>query len=141
MKKLTVLCSIALVGILLMMILGCQTADENTPAASTTGGSAELPALSQQSNELPLRIVSLTSPINPGLNATLVVETIAGAECSAVVDYGPSGNTVLYSKTVDSNGKISWTWLVGKFPGTWQITVTANYGGKSKSIMTPFTVR
>ncbi len=99
------------------------------------------PVSPQQSSELPLRIISLTSPIDPGLDATLVIETLPGAECSAIVDYGPSGNSVLRSQVADGNGKVSWTWTVGRFSGNWQITVKASYGGKSTSTMTPFTVR
>jgi len=108
--------------------------------SETTPTSAPQP-IPQQPAELPLRIVSVTSPINPGLYATLVIETLPGAECSAIVDYGSSGNSVLHSKIADGSGRVSWTWTVGGFSGTWQIVVKATYGGKTASQITPFTVR
>ncbi|MDD5701612.1 MAG: hypothetical protein PHU23_06120 [Dehalococcoidales bacterium] len=108
------------------------------PTPSISGGQSH--SDTRQSSELPLRIVSLTSPVSPGLNATLVVETLPGAECSAIVDYGPSGNGVLHPRMADGTGRVSWTWTVGRFSGTWHISITAKYGGKSKMIMAPFTV-
>jgi hypothetical protein len=117
-----------------------QAPNDIVPAPDTVSP-GQLPEFGQQSNDLPLRIISLTSPVNPGLSATLVVETLPGAECSAIVDYGPSGNSVLRSQVADGNGKVSWTWTVGRFSGNWQITVKASYGGKRTSTMTPFTVR
>jgi len=95
----------------------------------------------QTAINLPLRIISLTSPINPGLPATLIVETLPEAECSAIIDYGPSGNSILPSRIADGSGRVSWNWLVGKFSGTWQITIKASYGGKTASMITLFTVR
>jgi len=96
---------------------------------------------SQPVDDLPLRIISLTSPINPGVYATLVVETLPGAECSAIVDYGPSGVAVLRTQTVDGDGKVSWTWMVGKFSGTWQVVVKASFDGKTASQITSFIIR
>jgi len=99
--------------------------------ASTSASAAGLPALSQQSNELPLRIMSVTSPVRPGVNATLVAQTILGAECSIIIDYGPSGVQSLRPKIADGSGKVSWTWTVGNFRGEWEIVVKANYGGET----------
>ncbi|MDD5537388.1 MAG: hypothetical protein PHF12_00300 [Candidatus Omnitrophica bacterium] len=116
-------------------------ASDNVTSVPNASSPGQLPISGRQSNEIPTRVISLTSPISSGLDATLVVETLPGAECSAIVDYGPSGNSVLPSRIADGNGKVSWTWPVGKFSGTWQITIKASYGGKSVNILAPFTIR
>jgi len=66
----------------------------------------------QQPAELPLRIIS-----------------------------GPSGVQSLRPKTADGTGRVSWSWTVGNFRGTWEIMVKATYGGKTASKITLFTVR
>jgi len=95
--------------------------------------------------ELTLEIVSVTSPVSPGANATLVAKATPGAQCDITVYYksGPSTAQGLYPKTVDTNGNISWTWKVGTrtTPGSWRIVVTASLGGKTVSQTTYFMVQ
>jgi hypothetical protein len=92
-----------------------------------------------------LEIVSVTSPVSPGHNATLVAKTAPGANCDITVYYksGPSTAQGLYPKTADNNGSVSWTWMVGTrtTPGSWRIVVTATLGGKTVSQTTYFTVQ
>jgi len=83
----------------------------------------------QQPAELPLRIISVTA------------ETLPEAECYITIDYGPSGVQSLRPKTADGTGRVSWSWAVGNFRGTWEIMVKATYGGKTASKITLFTVR
>jgi hypothetical protein len=95
---------------------------------------------------LSLQIISVTSPVSPGANATLVAQTTPGAECSIIVYYksGPSTATGLMTpKTADNSGRVSWTWKVGTrtTPGSWQIVVSASYEGQTVSQDTYFTVR
>lgn len=95
--------------------------------------------------ELFLEIISVTSPVRPGANATLKAKTLPGAQETITVYYksGPSTAQGLYPKIADSNGDISWTWKVGTrtTPGSWRIVVTASYGEKRTSQTTSFTVQ
>lgn len=96
-------------------------------------------------SELTLTIVSVTSPVGPGYNATLVAKTTPGARCTITVYYksGPSEAAGLYPKDADANGTVSWTWKVGTrtTPGSWRIVVTASLSGKTVSQTTYFTVQ
>jgi len=88
------------------------------------------------SNEgsLPLTIVSLTSPVSPGADATLRAKTIPNASCSIEVYYksGLSEAAGLETKPADPAGDVSWTWRVGSrtAPGDWRIVVTATLDGR-----------
>jgi hypothetical protein len=111
----------------------------STPTPTPTPGPIPAPT------ELTLEIVSITSPVSPGHNATLVAKTAPGASCSIAVYYksGPSTAQGLYPKTADNSGSVSWTWMVGTrtTPGSWRIVVTASLGGKTVSQTISFTVQ
>jgi hypothetical protein len=87
-----------------------------------------------------VELVSVTSPISAGSEATLVVDAPSGAACSIVVTYksGPSSAAGLYPQSVHS-GRISWTWTVGTrtTPGRWPIDVSCGAAG---SVHTSFDV-
>jgi len=91
-----------------------------------------------------LEIVSRTSPVSPGVYATLEARAPPGALCTIAVYYKSGRSTAqgLYSKQADSNGDVSWTWKVGTrtTPGNWRIVVTATYEGQTVSQETYFTV-
>lgn len=91
-----------------------------------------------------LEVVSVTSPVRPGANATLKARSVPGAECTVTVYYKSGASTAqgLVPKKADGNGDVSWTWPVGTktTPGTWRIVVTASYGGKSVAQNTYFKV-
>jgi competence protein ComEC len=95
--------------------------------------------------QLSISVVSLTSPIAAGGNASLTVNTLPGAACTITVYYksGPSQAAGLGSQTAGGNGSVTWSWKVGTrtTPGTWSITVTAALNGQSTSIQIPFEVR
>ena len=149
--------TILLIGILLTLVACSPAAPPTTPAPhETTPTPTTLaphettptptpPPTQSPAGELSLKIVSVTSPVSPGANATLVAQTIPEAECDITVYYksGPSTASGLYPKTADSSGRVSWTWKVGTrtTPGSWQIVVKASYGGKTVSQTTEFTVR
>lgn len=82
-----------------------------------------------------VEIVSITSPVKPGANATLIAQTTPGADCSITVYYksGPSSASGLGATTADSSGRVSWTWKVGTSttPGSWRVVVKATSGGAS----------
>lgn len=85
-----------------------------------------------------IKIVSVTSPVKRGQNATLVAKATSGAYCTITVYYksGPSKAKGLEPKNADKKGSVSWTWKVGTntTPGKWKIVVTA---GKDKNDKKP----
>jgi hypothetical protein len=85
-------------------------------------------------SRLSVKIVSLTSPISGGKQATIEVSTAPNASCKIVVTYdsGPSAAKGLEPKTADATGSVSWTWNVGATttPGKWPVTVTCTSGGR-----------
>jgi len=92
-----------------------------------------------------LEIVSVTSPVSPGGNATLTAKTVPGAACTITVYYksGPSTAKGLSPKTANDDGFVTWTWKVGTntTPGTWRIVVTATINDQTITQETTFTVR
>ena len=108
----------------------------NTTVSSTIPTSAKI--------QLPLQIVSVTSPVLAGSNATLVAKTAPGANCIIAVYYSSQQSEAqgLTAKPADANGDVSWTWKVG--PNTqkssYKIDVTASLGGQSGSQTVYFTV-
>jgi hypothetical protein len=101
------------------------TATPRGPGASTAGK---------------VRLVSLTSPVSAGSDATLTVAVPTGTSCSIVVTYksGPSSAAGLYPQRA-SGGRISWTWMVGTrtTSGRWPIDVACGTAG---SLHTSFVV-
>jgi hypothetical protein len=75
------------------------------------------------------RIVSVTSPVHRGSNATLVAQTSARATCDLSVTL-PSGaqsqSTGLGQATADTSGRVTWVWKIGTRtkPGTATATVS-----------------
>ncbi|MHB1414363.1 MAG: hypothetical protein ACYC1C_03855 [Chloroflexota bacterium] len=91
---------------------------------------------------LTLDIVSVTSPVKVGTEATLQAKTVPGAECLITVFYKP-GERIrphLEAKTADDAGNVSWTWQVGSGPGTWPVWVTARSHGQIEIEKTTYTV-
>ena len=91
-----------------------------------------------------LQIMSVTSPIGPGYDATLRAETEPYADCTITVYYlsGPSSAAGLIDKKADTNGNVTWTWKVGTrtTAGSWRIVVTATLNGVTVVQETYFTV-
>lgn len=88
-----------------------------------------------------LSVISLTSPVSPNENATIIVQGKAGKQYSITVYYksGPSSAAGLEPKVADENGRVSWTWKIGPrtTAGDWKITIT----GDGKTLNTSITVR
>ena len=87
-----------------------------------------------------LKVISLTTPVNPGEIATIVVQGKAGKQYSIVVYYksGPSTAAGLEPEIAGADGKVSWSWKVGvrTSAGSWKITVS----GDGKTVSTYITV-
>ncbi len=99
------------------------------------------PSLAQ---EVRVRVVSLTSPVSPGQDATIVAQTAPNADCRISVVYksGPSRASGLYPKAADRRGVVRWTWRVGTrtTPGRWPIIITCSIGGREGTLRTSFDV-
>jgi hypothetical protein len=94
--------------------------------------------------DLPITLISVTSPAAPFTDATLTVSTAPGANCSIVVHYksGPSRAKGLVPKVASSSGRVSWTWRVGSntTPGRWPIVVTCEKSMDHGELRTSFEV-
>ena len=93
---------------------------------------------------LSVKLVSVTSPIRHGADATIVVATAPKAACTITVIYksGPSRAQGLIPETADARGRVAWTWRVGTrtTPGTWPIVVNCSSGARSGKLQTSFDV-
>lgn len=101
-------------------------------------GQVQAPPVVQPTVLLPVTtsidVVSLTSPISPGGQASLTIKTAPGAACTITVYYksGASQAQGLGPQTANNDGNVTWGWKVGTrtTPGTWRIVVTANINGQ-----------
>lgn len=109
----------------LLLVLTLTTVFFSPAAASTSQPSA--PRGVSQPAAVTQTLVRLTSPVQRGAYATIVVRSKAGLACSITVYYksGPSSAKGLEPKIADSYGRCIWTWKVGTntTPGTWRIVV------------------
>ena len=153
MRKNVLLLSLALIIILTSILTVCSCGIITKTITQTQTQTTTINRLIDNTDTTPqitiakpaLQIVSVTSPVRPGANATLVAQTTSGAVCSITVYYKSGASTAqgLYSKTADSSGRVSWTWKVGTrtTPGSWRIVVKASYGGQTVSQEIHFTVQ
>jgi len=94
------------------------------------------------SPEQPAGIEAVTSPgtVYPGQRATITVKGQPNTQYSITVVYksGPSSAQGLDTKTSDSTGRVSWTWLVGRNTSSGSFYALVSGGGQNVRI--PFTV-
>lgn len=99
--------------------------------------------------DLPLTLVALTSPVPPGGNASVTVQTDPRTQCMLLVHYkarGAEANLAI-PKRADKAGRVSWTWRVDPkaTPGTWPVIVHCSDEFKGsveqRRIELPLTVR
>ena len=106
---------------------------------------AQLPSQQEFAQQLAVTLVSLTSPVWAGNNATIMVNTTARANCQIRVLYksDPSTAQGLVSKSADKQGGVRWIWKVNsRTPrGDWPITVTCTRGDRTGTLVTSFVVR
>ena len=98
----------------------------------TGAAAAGAPPAGAASGHKHVKLVSLTSPVSAGSDATLTVAVPSGANCSIVVTYksGPSSAAGLYPQRASSS-HVSWTWRIGTntTPGRWPIDVSCTAAG------------
>lgn len=84
-------------------------------------------------------VQTITSPIMPGSNASIIIKTNPGATCTITVVYDntPSKDSGLNTKVADDFGVINWTWTVeDSVPfGKWPVTVTCSAGKQSAVVI------
>ena len=77
--------------------------------------------------DLPLTLVALTSPVRPGRDARLTVQTAPHTQCMLLVHYkaGSADTDLALPKRAGDAGRVSWTWRVDPkaTPGTWPVIV------------------
>lgn len=80
-------------------------------------------------------IQSITTPVLPGSNVSLIVRTKSEATCSIIFTYDDikSTDSGLVDKKADEFGTVSWSWTVDESTplGTWPAKVTCFEGEKS----------
>lgn len=63
--------------------------------------------------QLPVKILALTSPVKRGAVARLAIHTSPGAQCSPVLEIKPGTTATLGKRTADAKGNVQWSWKVG----------------------------
>ena len=107
--------------------------DENTqaiqpvPAPRSSMQNTERPKISDTAS-LGASVQTITSPVVPGSNASIMVKTNPEATCTITVVYDktPSKDSGLVQKTADEYGLVEWTWTVESSTplGNWPVEVT-----------------
>lgn len=86
----------------------------------------------------------ITLPAAPGENAMITVKTLPGSTCSIGVVYNnvPARDSGLVNHIANEYGVVSWTWsLPASIPlGSWPVTVTCTYQGKSAVVVADLVV-
>jgi hypothetical protein len=80
-------------------------------------------------------VQTVTSPIAPGENAMISVKTNPTSSCKISVMYNnvAAVDSGLAARKADNFGTVNWAWTVPKSTplGSWPITVTCEYYGKT----------
>jgi hypothetical protein len=78
---------------------------------------------------------ALISPVSRGANTSITIQTNATSKCTITAVYNgvASHDSGLTPKTANDYGIVIWTWTVDKTApvGTWPVTVTCVYNGRS----------
>jgi hypothetical protein len=78
---------------------------------------------------------TFTSPVSPGQNSSIGIQTTAGATCSISVTYGTvkSTDSGLASKAADEYGTVSWSWTVERTVpfGSYPVSITCKRNAQS----------
>jgi len=100
----------------------------------------EQPIEEEQQVTYGINVVSLTSPISRGSQASITINTAPNVLCTIAVYYksGQSEAQGLEPKNSDGNGNCTWSWKVGNrtTPGEWKIVITAEGAGQTETYFT-----
>lgn len=94
----------------------------------------------QEEQTYGIEVVSLTSPVSRGSQASITINTVPDIQCIIKVYYksGPSKAKGLEPKNSDGNGSCTWSWEVGNrtTPGDWKIVLAAEGVGQIETYFT-----
>jgi len=100
----------------------------------------EQPVEEEQQVTYGINVLSLTSPISRGSQASITINTAPNVLCTIAVYYksGKSEAQGLEPKNSDGNGNCTWSWKVGSrtTPGDWKIVITAEGVGQIETYFT-----
>ncbi|MCL2151103.1 MAG: hypothetical protein FWH50_02630 [Coriobacteriia bacterium] len=96
--------------------------------------------VTDQDQPVEIELVSSPGTVRPGQRATITVKGRPNTQYSITVMYksGPSKAQGLETKTSDSSGRVSWTWLIGQNTSSGSFYATVSGDGQKLTI--PFTV-
>jgi len=127
-----------------LWLYGTASAAAVSPAQPAPAFSAPTQAAPTASAGPGVIFTNVSTPVNQGSAALVVVKTAAGASCLITVTYksGPLKAPSLVPKMADANGFVTWAWLVGTTttPGSWPIDVTCSANGQTSGQRTFFAV-
>lgn len=113
-------------------------AEEPAAEVKTTANSIK-PQAQDPNAKVGVSVQSITSPVNPGANASIYIRTNPGATCkiSVVYDKTASKDSGLKDKVTDEYGTTNWTWTVeSDVPlGKWPVTVTCGLDEKRYAVV------
>ena len=106
------------------------------PTDEKEANGAQISTSTPSSGELDVSVISITSPLKPGSQATLEIQGKPNTEYDITVKYASGASTAsgLEPKTADSDGKVSWSWKVGSQVKAGIYTATITSGGKSLTV-------
>ncbi len=117
------------------------------PSGNTTGSVIIAQAGKQEpdTKELKLRLLSITSPVKTGCDATVAVQTEPGAKCKITLTLksGPSTASALKPQKSDEKGQVVWTWKVAKntAAGDWPVEIDSCLKGRKNTIKTTLKIQ
>lgn len=132
-----------LILLVLIVILGfvyvyySDQAPSQTVTHKTAQAYAPLPPPTQPGANAPEGVVveSLDTPVTPGSNTSMIINTNAGSICTIVVTYNgiTSKDSGLVPKKADSYGNVTWSWSIPSSTpvGNWPIKVTCTFHGRT----------
>lgn len=116
-----------------------------TEAPAPTAAPAEHPSPAPTGRPLVVKVTALTRSVQQNTEASVTINTTAGATCDIDVEYYSGAATArgLGNKKATSTGTVTWKWKVGSNtkPATWPISISCEKSGRSGSADTSFTVR
>lgn len=123
-----------------------QSAAETKSAAGEAGKTATpAGAPAAAGKPLSVKLISVTTPVHPGDDATVSVQTAPKSQCEIIVKMKSGKSTAkgLEPKEANNTGKVSWTWKVAKNvkPGTVNITCNCSWAEKKGSLDTTMEVK